>query len=191
MRGQTVRLTAGVTTASAAGTPRTADPSRCRPEVAPRLRAARSRGSGAPILTQASKSATTSSASLALGGIWRSLVVVADRLDQQAVVEVAGHDRRPGVAPFAQALPAVDEKSSLDLLGGARSGTWRIASPARDGSWSRRTSIPRGVIGFPESPSAAGASAAGRFPFEAFGRRGRTRGSLREALAVFRQRRNP
>ena len=57
---------------------------------------------------------------LGLRGHPELVVAVADRPDQQALVRVAGHDRRAGVAPAAEALPAVEQEPAAQLLGGAR-----------------------------------------------------------------------
>ena len=57
---------------------------------------------------------------LRLGRHLEIFVAVADRLDQQAFVGVAGHDRRAGVAALAKALAAVEAEPAPQFLGGAR-----------------------------------------------------------------------
>ena len=92
-----------------AGTTRTPSPS---PGRGAWSRSSPVRGSGAPIFTHASRSAISAAGELLLGGIFRSLVGVADGLDEQALLRVAGHDRRAGRAALEHARRACRGSSS-------------------------------------------------------------------------------
>src|SRR5947209_10361960 len=43
-------------------------------------------------------------------------LVVAQRLEQQALARVARHDRRPALAPLADAVARIQQQAALDLL---------------------------------------------------------------------------
>ena len=75
---------------------------------------------------------------LPLGGHPELLVAVADRADEQALVGLAGHDRRAGVAALAEALAAVETEPAPQLLGGARVALAALRRRGRAGSSPRR-----------------------------------------------------
>ena len=63
----------------------------------------------------------TSSGEPGLGGHPERLILISDRRDEQALVEVAGHDGRAGVAPLGGAPPGCrSPESPFDLLRPAR-----------------------------------------------------------------------
>ena len=76
-----------------------------------------------------------------------------DRLDQQALAGLAGHDRRARVAAREQARARVEPQAAADLLGAVALG--RTSRPAPAGPRARRRPRPR-------SPSARPRSAPGK-----------------------------
>ena len=76
----------------------------------------RSPGQGAPILTHCVRSAICAASSFFDGGILRTVVGVADRRDEQALLGLARHDRRPRVAAGEHRGPRVEPEARLLLV---------------------------------------------------------------------------
>ena len=103
-------------TSAGAGTPRTGVPPRCRSPSPTAVTVAVARV-GCPHRHPALEVGDHLVGQLLLGRHLEVVVLVADRLDQQALLEVARHDRGAEVAPLADALPRVEHEVRLDLLG--------------------------------------------------------------------------
>ena len=82
----------------------------------------RTAGQAAPSLIHFVRSATCSAESCFFGGIFESCVRVADGLDQQALLRLPGHDRRPAVAADEQAVAVVDAQPAAGLV----SAEWQV-----------------------------------------------------------------